>query len=52
MITAPVTIANVKAYIGGTSNDLGTLCKTTNLNIWSRFKPINHSGKTLDVSPI
>ena len=52
MITAPVTIANVKTALGETSNDLGTLCKNLNLNIWSRFKPINHSGKTLDVSPI
>lgn len=52
MITAPVTIANVKTALGETSNDLGTLCRHSGINIWSRFKPINHSGKTLDVSPI
>lgn len=52
MITAPVTIANVKTALGETSNDLGTLCRHMGINVWSRFKPINHSGKTLDVSPI
>lgn len=52
MITAPITIANVKTALGETSNDLGTLCKHSGINIWSRFKPINHSGKTLDASPV
>lgn len=52
MITAPITIEKVKTALGETSNDLGTLCKNANLNVWSRFKPINNSGKTLDVSPI
>ena len=52
MITAPITIEKVKTALGETSNDLGTLCKNANLNVWSRFKPINHSGKTLDASPI
>ena len=52
MITAPISIANIKTALGETSNDLGTLCKNVNLNVWSRFKPINHSGKTLTESPI
>lgn len=52
MITAPITIDKVKTALGETSNDLGTLCKNANLNVWSRFKPINNSGKTLTASPI
>lgn len=52
MITAPITIEKVKTALGETSNDLGTLCKNANLNVWSRFKPINNSGKTLTASPI
>lgn len=52
MITAPVTIADVKSTLQSESNDLGTLCKSVKINPWARYKPINHTGTTSLVSPI
>lgn len=52
MITAPVTIADVKTTLQSESNDLGTLCKSVNINPWARYKPINHTGTTSLVSPV
>lgn len=37
---APVSIADVKAVLGESSNDLGTLCKSTKINRWARWKPV------------
>lgn len=39
-ITAPVTIQNVKDALGSDSNDLATLCKDANINIWAKYKPV------------
>lgn len=44
IINAPVSIDDVKSALGESSNDLATLCKSENINIWSRFKPINCKG--------
>lgn len=38
-ITAPVSIDDVKNCFGLSSNDLGTLIKTANINIWAKYKP-------------
>ena len=38
-ITAPVSIADVKSVLGASSDDLGTLCKNGNINMWSRIRP-------------
>ncbi|RZT96632.1 hypothetical protein EV201_1273 [Ancylomarina subtilis] len=37
-----VDIAEVKAVLGHNSNDLGTLCKSPNINMFSKKKPINN----------
>lgn len=41
MITAPVRLVeDVKSVLNETaSNDLGTLCKKNNINVWARYKP-------------
>ena len=44
-IIAPVSIEDVKTVLGETSNDLATLCKSENINIWSKYKPISCKGE-------
>lgn len=41
IISAPVSIDDVKQALGESSNDLATLCKSDNINIWSKYKPIS-----------
>ena len=43
-IIAPVSIEDVKTILGESSNDLATLCKSENINIWSKYKPISCKG--------
>jgi hypothetical protein len=43
IITAPVSIDDVKTVLGVSSNDLATLCSSDKINMWSRFKPINYN---------
>lgn len=45
IISAPVSIDDVKRALGESSNDLATLCKSENINIWSRYKPISCKGE-------
>lgn len=42
-ITAPVSIDDVKSVLGESSNDVATLCKSDNINKWSKNKPIKHN---------
>lgn len=44
IISAPVSIDDVKQVLGESSNDLATLCKSGNINIWSKYKPISCKG--------
>ena len=44
-IIAPISIEDVKTVLGETSNDLATLCKSENINIWSKYKPISCRGE-------
>lgn len=39
-------ISNIADYIGESSNDLGTLCRSNKINKWSFHKPVNHSNLT------
>ena len=45
IISAPVSIDDVKQALGESSNDLSTLCKSENINIWSKYKPISCKGE-------
>lgn len=42
-ITPPISIDDVKSVLGESSNDLATLCKSANINKWSKNKPIKHN---------
>lgn len=39
IISAPVSIDDVKRALGESSNDLATLCKSENINMWAKYKP-------------
>lgn len=39
-ITAPVSFADVNATLGTSHTDLGHLCQDTNINKWSKMKPV------------
>lgn len=41
IVTAPVSISEVSSLIGAGTNDLGTLCKHPNVNMWAKYKPIS-----------
>lgn len=43
-IVAPVSIDDVKSILGESTDDLGTLCRSDKINIWSRYKPISCKG--------
>lgn len=45
IISAPVSIDDVKQALGESSNDLATLCKSENINIWSKYKPISYKDE-------
>ena len=45
IISAPVSIDDVKQALRESSNDLATLCKSENINIWSKYKPISCKGE-------
>ena len=41
LISAPISInADIAKVLGSSSYDLGTLCKSSAINMWSRKKPI------------
>ena len=39
-ITAPVSINDPKAVLGLNSNSVGTLCSSTLINMWAKYKPV------------
>lgn len=49
-ISAPVTIDDIKAVLGESSNDVGTLCKSTNINMWSKKKPVRLANAFPDIN--
>ena len=48
IISAPVSIDDVKRALGESSNDLATLCKSKNFNVWSKYKPLNVAKNFID----
>lgn len=39
-ISPPISIADVKAVLGSSSNDLGSLCQSAYINKWAKYKPV------------
>lgn len=50
IISAPVSIDDVKQVLGESSNDLATLCKSANINMWAKYKPVDSDSPFLDIS--
>jgi hypothetical protein len=44
-----ITISAVKAALGTSNTNLGGLCTNDNINVWSKWKPINSSASTLTI---
>jgi hypothetical protein len=40
IISSPVSIDDVKTVLGENSNDLATLCQSTKINMWAKYKPV------------
>lgn len=43
-VSAPVSIYDIQNAVGTDNNDLGSLCKHTNINMWAKFKPVVRSN--------
>lgn len=52
LISAPVSIDDVKQAFGESSGDLATLCNNDGINPWSRYKPIAYSQPFTDIPPV
>ena len=44
VITAPINISDVQNVIGDASPDLGTLCKSANINPFAKWKPVRYNS--------
>ena len=47
-IVAPVSIDDVKSILGESSNDLATLCKSSKINVWAKYKPTDYNAPFTD----
>lgn len=52
IISAPVSIDDVKSILGESSNDLATLCNSDGIVPWSKYKPIAYSQPFTDIPPV
>lgn len=52
LISAPVSIDDVKQAFGESSGDLATLCNNDGIAPWSRCKPIAYSQPFTDIPPV
>lgn len=43
IVTMPVSIRDVQNALGDGNTDLGTLCKSDNINKWSWYKPVDYA---------
>lgn len=47
LASSGITTSAVGNALGTTSRDVGALCTNSNINIWSRWKPIAHTATTM-----
>lgn len=40
VITAPVRMVDLQSALSSGSTDLGTLCRSNNINMWAKYKPV------------
>jgi len=44
IISVPVSVNDVQKALGVSSGDVGTLCRSNRINMWSKCKPVNYPG--------
>lgn len=47
LTTTGITTTIVKNAIGEATNNIGNICRNSNINKWSKYKPVRYS----DVAP-
>ena len=47
LASSGITVSAVKSVLGSSNNNVGGLCKSTNINYWSAWKPISCNAVTL-----
>lgn len=50
IISAPVSIDDIKSVLGESSNDVATLCRSNNINMWSKKKPVRLANPFPDIN--
>lgn len=43
-------ISEIKAVLNESTGDLGSLCKSSNINAWARYKPFRNSSKVFEAT--
>lgn len=49
IISAPVSMKDVQTVLGDSSTSLASLCLSTKVNMWAKYKPIPSNDKFLDI---
>lgn len=44
--SAPISTSDIGAVVQSSSHDVGTLCKSSNINKWARYKPVSYATTT------
>lgn len=44
ILSKPITIAEVAQCLGVSSQDLGTLCTSSQINMWAKYKPVKRNS--------
>lgn len=50
IISAPVSIDDVKSVLGYGSDDLASLCTYEGINMWAKYKPVDSDNAFLDIN--
>ena len=50
LASSGITVSAVKSALGSSNNNVGGLCTATNINHWSKWKPISLDATTLTLS--
>ena len=49
VISAPVSIYDVQRVLGDSSTDLGTLCRSSKINKWAKYKPVSIDSPSVQI---
>lgn len=51
IITSPISVTDIRTALGQSSNDVGTLCKSSSINMLSKYKPVIYAAMNTDDNP-